>query len=217
MTIKHHLDDATIVAYAAGTLGEAHSVVAAAHMAYCQTCRTAARDAEAIGGGLLAADEAEAVSDVCRSATMASLGEVSAVKGSPAVASRSGLPKPICNAIGNRTLEELPWKKKGPGVSVVDIPLSPGAKGQLKLLSIGPGRKMPEHGHGGEELTLVLKGSYSDHIGRFAAGDIADLDEEIEHTPVAGSEGFCICLVATEAPTRFKPIWARLLQPFVGI
>jgi anti-sigma factor ChrR (cupin superfamily) len=27
----------------------------------------------------------------------------------------------------------------------------------------------------------------------------------------------CICLIATEAPTRFRALWARLAQPFVGI
>jgi putative transcriptional regulator len=215
--ITHHLDDATIIAHAAGTLGEAHSIVAAAHLAYCQVCRASVREAEAIGGGILAGQEAQAVSDICRSATLASLDAAFPKQATLPKPSRSGLPAVICNAIGNKTLEELPWKKKGPGISIFDVPLASGARGSLKLLSIGPGRAMPEHGHGGEEITLILKGSYSDHMGRFQAGDVADLDEEIEHTPVAGSEGVCICLVATEAPTKFKSFWARLAQPFVGI
>jgi len=88
---------------------------------------------------------------------------------------------------------------------------------RVKLLRIGAGRAMPEHGHGGEEITLVLKGAYRDHIGRFAAGDVADLDEEIEHKPVVEGDQDCICLVATERPTRFKTLAARLMQPFVGI
>jgi putative transcriptional regulator len=54
-------------------------------------------------------------------------------------------------------------------------------------------------------------------MGQFSVGDIADLDEETEHSPVANGDGVCICLVAMEAPTRFKPFWAKLLQPFVGI
>jgi putative transcriptional regulator len=98
-----------------------------------------------------------------------------------------------------------------------DIKLPPHARGQLKLLRIGAGRAMPEHGHGGEEITLVLQGAYRDHMGRFARGDVADLDEDIEHKPVVEQGGDCICLVATEAPTRFKSLAARLMQPFVGI
>ena len=47
--------------------------------------------------------------------------------------------------------------------------------------------------------------------------DVADLDEDIEHRPVVEQDGDCICLVATERPTRFKSFAARLMQPFVGI
>jgi putative transcriptional regulator len=97
----------------------------------------------------------------------------------------------------------------------VKLPAS--ARGQLRLLRIGAGRAMPEHGHGGEEITMVLKGAYVDHMGRFAAGDVADLDEDIEHRPVVEQDGDCICLVATERPTRFKSLAARIMQPFVGI
>ena len=53
MTITHHLDDATILAYAAGTLGEALSVAAACHISMCPECRTAVRKAEALGGEIL--------------------------------------------------------------------------------------------------------------------------------------------------------------------
>jgi putative transcriptional regulator len=76
---------------------------------------------------------------------------------------------------------------------------------------------MPEHGHGGEELTLVLEGAYSDKLGRFAAGDIADLGDDVEHQPVVDQDRACICLVATEAPTRFRSWPARILQPLIGI
>jgi len=43
LTIIHHLDDATILSYAAGTLGEALSVAAACHISMCPECRTAVR------------------------------------------------------------------------------------------------------------------------------------------------------------------------------
>jgi putative transcriptional regulator len=215
--ITHHLDDATIIAYAAGTLGEAHNVVAAAHMVYCAQCREALRTAEQIGGELISAEPVAAVSDMCRAATLASLDVATGVPTPRARAVMNGLPKPISDVLGGKSLDEIEWKKKAPGVAVADIPLSPGSAGSLKLLSIGPGREMPEHGHGGEELTLILKGSYTDHTGQYRAGDIADVDEETEHKPVADADGVCVCLVAMEAPTRFKPLWARVLQPIVGI
>ncbi len=66
-------------------------------------------------------------------------------------------------------------------------------------------------------MTLVLSGAYRDAMGRFGCGDIADLDEHIEHQPRVEPGEPCICIVATEAPTRFKGFFSRLLQPLVRI
>jgi putative transcriptional regulator len=216
--ITHHLDDATILALAAGTLGEAHAIVAASHASFCGQCRNALRHAETIGGSLLSEQPAAAVTDVCRAATLASLDGAIAtkpVKRAPLAASE--LPPALLRALGGKGLSDIKWSKKAPGVALFNIAMPKGDKTHLKLLSIGPGRAMPEHGHGGEEITLILKGSYSDHMGRFSPGDVADLDEDIEHQPIVDSDVDCICLVATEAPTRFKTFWARVMQPFVGI
>ena len=217
MTILHHLDDATLVAYAAGTLGEAHQVVVASHLAFCRQCRNAVRAAEAIGGGLLVEQEQSAVSDSCRAATLASLGLVMERPTAKRPAVVDGVPVMLTELLKGKPLSELRWKTRGPGIAKVDIALNDGGKTHLLLMRIGPGRKMPEHGHGGEELTLILKGSYSDHTGRYRPGDVADLDEDIEHQPHIDSDEDCICLIATEAPTKFKSFWARLAQPFVGI
>jgi putative transcriptional regulator len=216
VTITHHLDDATILAFAAGTLGEAHGFAAATHVAYCGACRTALRQAESIGGELLLA-ESDAVTDSCRAATLASLDAMQPSRPRKPSASVAEVPAVLCNLLGSQPLDNLKWKTKAPGISSFEIPLSHKSNTHLQLLRIGSGRKMPEHGHGGEELTVILRGSYSDHIGRFSVGDVADLDEDIEHQPIVDSDVDCICLVATEAPTRFKSIWARLAQPFIGI
>jgi putative transcriptional regulator len=212
----HHLDHSTILAYAAGTLNEAFTVVAASHIAVCPSCREAVRAAEALGGELLDVMADTPVSADCRIRTLAAL-EQATLHRLPVPAPRSEFPAPLARLIEARNFEEIAWKKKAPGVAMFDIRLPTQAKGQLKLLRISAGRAMPEHGHGGEEITLVLRGAYRDHMGRFAQGDVADLDEDIEHKPVVEMVGDCICLVATERPTRFKSLAARIIQPFVGI
>jgi putative transcriptional regulator len=213
---NHHLDDSTLLAYAAGTLDEAFSVVAASHVAVCPACRSAVRAAEALGGELLDAVGDLAVSDACRNKTFAAL-EQAGLYRLPVAQPRPSLPRALAQLLPVASLADVAWKKKAPGVAMFDVKLPAAARGQLRLLRIGAGRAMPEHGHGGEEITMVLKGAYVDHMGRFAAGDVADLDEDIEHRPVVETDGDCICLVATERPTRFKSLTARLLQPFVGI
>lgn len=212
----HHLDHSTVLAYAAGTLDEAFTIVVASHLALCPTCRKAVHDAEALGGELLSQIGDSAVSSDCRAKTLSALDQAT-IHRFPAVAPKSELPVPLARLLNATSFDGIAWKTKAPGVAMFDIKLPSYAKGQLKLLRIGAGRAMPEHGHGGEEITLVLQGAYRDHMGRFARGDVADLDEDIEHKPVVEQDGDCICLVATEAPTRFKSLAARLMQPFVGI
>ena len=214
MTIIHHLDDATILAYAAGTLGEALSVAAACHVGMCSQCRAAVRKAEALGGEILDDLQSSAVSDVCRAATLASLDGMPMAK---PVSVRSDMPLPLQRLLKGQNFAQLRWRKKAPGVAIFELPLSKSAKGSLKLLSIASGMSMLEHGHGGEELTLVLQGAFKDKVGRFARGDIADLDQDTEHCPIIEEGETCICLYATEAPSHFKTFIGRLLQPFLGI
>ena len=214
MTIMHHLDDATILSFAAGTLGEALSVAAACHISMCSECRTAVRKAEALGGEILDDLESAAVSDMRRAATLAGLDDGMVAK---PVFAKSDMPPPLQRLLAGQNFTQLRWRKKAPGVAVYELPLSKSAKGSLKLLSIAAGMSMLEHGHGGEELTLVLQGAFKDKIGRFARGDIADLDEDTEHCPIIEEGETCICLYATEAPSHFKTFLGRLLQPFLGI
>ena len=52
--INHHPSEATLAAYAAGTLPEALALVAATHLGQCGACRGSLRTLEATGGALLA-------------------------------------------------------------------------------------------------------------------------------------------------------------------
>ncbi|MDP4823679.1 MAG: ChrR family anti-sigma-E factor [Aestuariivirgaceae bacterium] len=219
MTIRHHLDEATILAYAAGTLNEAFSLVAAAHVSVCKTCRAAVRHAEAVGGCLMEDTDAVAVTPDARARMMAQLDVVAPLNTPerPRPMASHELPRPLARLLGGSSLDEIRWRALAPGIAVHDLPLSPQARGHLKLLRIGAGKTMPEHGHGGEEITLILKGAYRDKFGEFRAGDVADLDESMEHSPVVTDDGPCICLIATEAPTRMKGLFARMLQPWFGI
>ena len=217
MTITHHLDDATLLAFAAGTSGEAHGILVASHLSLCADCRAALRNAESLGGEVLQQQTGEAVSDVCRAATLASLDAALSGTSQKSVLPKSDLPLALARAVGGISLADVQWKKRAPGVEVFDVTLSKDSKTKLKLLRLGHGRTMPEHGHGGEEITLILKGSYHDRFGRFKPGDVADLDHEVEHQPIVDSEEDCICVIAFETPAKYKTLLAKLAQPFVGI
>ena len=77
-------------------------------------------------------------------------------------------------------------------------------------MRLSPGVPLPEHSHGGTELTVVLTGSYSDALGRFGRGDMAELDQSVTHRPVVDTGAECIALIVTDAPLKLTgPLYQR--------
>lgn len=218
MTIHHHLDEATLLRYASGDLDEAFSVIVASHLAMCDTSREAVHVAEMVGGHLLEESETAELSGDAFERLMSRIDDAGEPISAPSAAPepQSDVPLPLQRFIGSR-LDGISWKTVAPGVQKHAISLGDERDSSLYLLNIAPGKAVPEHGHGGAEMTLVLSGAYRDALGRFGPGDIADLDEHIEHQPKVEEGEPCICLVATEAPTRFKGFFSRMLQPLVRI
>lgn len=221
MKVQHHLDGATLLRYAAGDLDEAFSVIVASHLAMCDACRQSLRAAEEIGGRLLEETDESEVSIGAFERLMQKIDadgaqEVHERKRNAHPEVRGDVPLPLQRFVGP-SLDEITWKTISPGVArrKIELPTSPDSS--LYMLRIASGKAVPEHGHGGAEMTLVLSGAYRDELGRFGPGDIADLDEHVEHQPKVEAGAPCICVVATEAPTRYKGFFSRLLQPLVRI
>lgn len=210
---NHHPDDSTLMNYGAGSLPDSLALAIACHVTECEQCQRKVQEAEQIGLAFIEKEAGARMTERSRKELLAMLDEVEplpAVEPPACQPVESDIPLPLQPMLGSR-LDRLHWKTMAPGMKqfVLPVPL-----GTLRLLSIAPGTCMPVHGHSGSELTLVLKGSYSDELGRFCAGDLADLDPEVTHQPVADTHEGCICLIATDAPLRFKGLVPKLLQPF---
>ena len=76
---------------------------------------------------------------------------------------------------------------------------------------------MLEHTHTGTELTCVLKGSFSHQGGRYGPGDFDYGDDNMDHRPVVGDEGPCLCLVAMTGDLRMNGFFGRLISPFIRL
>ena len=214
MPITHHLDDATLMSFAAGSLPEALAAVVACHIDVCAQCAAEARRMDLIGGALLAAVKPSHMAGATPVMQLRR-GEADTASGTPlgTPVERGVIPAPLSRVVGG-DLDQLAWKRLGYGIWHVRLATT---RGDLRLLKVSPGRHMPEHGHGGDELTLMLRGSYSDQTGTYRPGDVADLDADVEHRPVADAVTGCICLIASEGPARFKGIIPRIVQPLTGI
>jgi len=228
MTINHHPDDATLVAYTAGAVTEAISLVVAAHLEFCPQCRGRVRDATALGGALLADLDPTPLGEGALAAALARIEAPVETQTGPGAApapiaaparkpgTDDGLPATL-DAWLPDGLDGVPWRTLAPGVRHFRLSGVDSGEGTVRLLTIAPGTALPHHGHGGTELTLVLRGSFADEVGRFAPGDCADLDPSVQHQPVADADTPCICLIATDARLRFSGLLGRLFQPLVGI
>lgn len=213
--IRNHPDPATLLSFAAGALAEPLAAVVAAHAAMCEDCRREIARMETIGAALLLAGPAPAA-PYARRPDPARGPLAARQRAAIPVARDELLPAPIAR-LYRLTFGSIPWRRLGPGVWHHRLALSDGAKGDLRLLRIAGGRRMPEHGHGGEELTLVLDGAYIDETGTYRRGDIQDVDGTVEHTPIADTKVGCVCLIASESPARFKGLLARLALPWTGM
>ena len=214
MTIRHHLSDQLLTGYAAGTLPEAFNLVVATHVSLCDECRARAASLDAVGGALL--DEAEEIAmgeDALARALDRIEGLPQATRSEP-LKPAGIFPAPLADYIGG-DLSSVRWRKVGGGVKQAILPTARDAS--VRLLFIPAGTAVPDHGHRGMELTLVLQGAFADANDRFDRGDIEIADEEMEHTPVALAGQDCICLAATDAPLRFRGLIPRLAQPLLRI
>ena len=209
--ISHHLSDEILAAYAAGSLGYAYSLVVAAHVSMCVSCRAALAAQEAIGGIVLERFGEETVS---KDLFDRLLGELDApVEEVPVPERRNGIyPGPIIEALKGQPPK---WKSVGGGVKQCVI--GGDETGLSRLLLIPPGQALPDHGHNGLELTLVLQGGFSDASGHFDVGDVEVADDDADHMPTADQGAPCIVVAATDAPLKFNTFLPRLRQPLFRI
>lgn len=213
--IQHHLTDSLLMSYAAGTLDEGFSLVVATHVSLCDECRARLESFEAVGGALVEDCGEEAVSEDALEAVFALIDAAPEVAAKPRrAAAGSVFPAPLQEYVGG-DLDKVRWRSIGGGVK--QAVLNTRGADKVRLLSIPGGMAMPDHGHGGLELTMVLKGAFEDQDGYFGRGDVEVADEHLHHTPVAVHGEECICLAATDAPLKFKGLMPRLAQPFLGI
>ncbi|MFN6978832.1 MAG: ChrR family anti-sigma-E factor, partial [Gemmobacter sp.] len=211
MTIRHHISDRLLMAYSAGQLPEAFGLVVATHVSVCDECRARLMSFDAIGGAVVERLDAVPMRDGSLEAMMARLDTLAAAP-RPMPRRRGVLPAPLQDYVGG-DLDAVKWRPVGMGVRQAILPTEKGAT--VRLLHIPAGQPMPDHGHRGLEMTMVLRGAFRDQADVFGPGDVEIADTAMEHTPIAEPGEDCICLAATDAPLRFSGLLPRVAQRFL--
>ena len=217
--INKHPDADLLVEYAAGSLSRAMCISITAHLQYCEHCRNTVESLNAIGADLLEAEETVEVSDGLLENVL------NCIEAEPLddLGNKVALRKPSEDEVANDLPEYvkgllpegiLDWRKLTSSLRVA--PISVGEdECELSLHRINPGGKAPEHDHRGREITVVLKGSFSDEDGVYQPGDFIVREPGDTHRPFAAQNEECICLSVLEAPIRLTGL-KSVLNPFLS-
>jgi len=219
MRVNHKVSDELLLDYASGSLGESWSLAVSTHLALCPESRQRLEALEMTGGALLSdiTPVDEVSDDQWQKIRKLLKADARPVLSAPAIQTHDGavLPEPLRSYAGG-DVDALKWKQLGPGAYHFPIRTRDG-EANVRLLRIPAGKPVPEHTHGGRELTVVLSGYFKDGNDVFRRGDFEEADEDLTHQPIAGEGEDCICLAVTDAPLKFKSWLVRLVQPVLGI
>jgi putative transcriptional regulator len=202
--------DALLASYAAGTLSRPLHALVASHLELLPQSRRFVAALEA--DRAIALDQENPAPLTQRDAALEAIfavGDDTRPAGAP-----SPSPDPIFPAALHRYLgfssHEIKWRFRMPGLKECHIEDSAG--GEVSLLWVRSGRRLPSHTHEGQEVTLLLKGGFTDPLGHYRRGDIAIADSELDHHPTADMDEDCICLAITDAPLTLTGPMARLFR-----
>jgi putative transcriptional regulator len=215
---KHHPGEEWLLEYAAGSSPEPIALLVATHLTFCSRCRNQVQDYEALGGALLGSLEPAPVREDGLARILERLDRPDAApepgRPAPEPARSLDLPQPLRDYAGG-SLDALPWRRFGPVAEARLLDSFPGFK--TRMLRVRAGIALPGHTHGGIELTLVLRGGFTDALGHYLRGDVSEAGSEVDHRPVADDDEECICLVVTDAPLKLTGPLGRFLNPFLRI
>lgn len=122
------------------------------------------------------------------------------------------LPEPLREFLG-LTDGDVPWKRSLAGFH--ELRVDGADEDSVRLLKLKAGQKMPDHGHHGLELTLVVSGAFSDSTGHYRRGSVQIADEHLDHQPIVDADSDCICFTVVEAPLRFRSPLTRMVAPLL--
>ncbi|MBO6795552.1 ChrR family anti-sigma-E factor [Maricaulis sp.] len=210
------LDDAWYMDYAAGTLkSEGEDVLMAAHVELSDEARGRVEELEKIGAALLMMAPENEPLPFTADDLLAAEGALAPLEVGDVTRHEAYVPQALGDFL-QRIHKTIRWEFLGPGLNKAMLWTGPDGE-KLWLLKAQPGVAIPQHGHNGSELTLVLKGSFWDGEQQFCPGDVEYADEAAAHDIRIDDGGECICLALTRGKLRYDNPILKLFQVFTGL
>jgi len=224
-----HPSDNLLVEYASGTLDWGLSIMVSAHLSTCAECRHKVRNLNCVGGAMISSSPSSSVDDQSFAKVM------ERIRAHSTMVKEQLKPQALDTVISDTTLSEskavegippvlqkllpqnkrLTWKRVSS--SLHESQLQTGQnKYKLCFHKIKRGGKVVEHDHRGVEVTLVLKGSFSDEKATYIPGDFLVRQPGEVHRPIATQNKDCLCISLTDAPVKITGLLGKLINPFLS-
>lgn len=229
---RYHPDARFLTDYSAGSLPASQALCVASHLHYCSHCRARVRELQEVGAALFLRQQPLAVAPdsfdrlLSRLPASRPATESSASNSQPggeaetppeAMASRRGssgkLPRAI-DKLCRGNPDNLRWRGIGKHFRHARLQLGDPQR-ETSLLHIRAGSAVPRHRHRGDEITVVLQGSFSDNEDQYRVGDFIVRTPGEVHKPVASQDEDCLCLSTLDAPIQMNNWLLRLLMPLL--
>lgn len=237
---QHHPDKNLLIEYAAGTLETGPAIAISSHLHYCCHCRNEVNKLEQLGGALLSSmgqevvsvssdiedlssmtdqksgnDDAfnELMSIIDKQDTVPASTSAIAEAATPLAKKYAVLPKPVKKMMQSNPVN---WRRVTKNLRSASL-VAGQDKYAVSLQKIKSGGQVPEHDHNAPEMTVVLKGSFSDEDSVYQQGDFLLKQPGDKHQPMASSNEDCLCLSVELAPVKLTSMVGRLVNPFLRI
>jgi putative transcriptional regulator len=198
--IKYHPDARFLTDYAAGSLPVSQALCVATHLHYCAPCRAKIRELTELGAELFMQQQPVATGEGEYERLLARLGDTQPPEDAAKHQDKAVtiLPRAV-HRLANGNVEQLRWRHVGRNFRYSPLDVGDAAR-ETSLLCIKAGGRVPRHRHNGDEITVILQGSFSDREGKYGVGDFVVRTKGETHQPVASQDQDCLCLATLDAP-----------------
>lgn len=228
---SHHPTPEILADYVSGGLRLSHALCIATHLEYCSACRQQVSKLERVGAHFFEQSSAESSAvddlDVMKQKVFAEIDQrtgndmeapgIQPVNSLPT--GQSGfdgaykVPKSL-RQFARDGYDRLDWGRVSPAIKIATLCRDRDGS-QVSVSCVRPGGKMPHHSHTGDEITVVLEGSFSDEDGIYRKGDFILRDSRDKHKPTVTKDAECICLMVLDGPIQFTGWFTRWLNPLL--
>ncbi|MEY4640854.1 MAG: hypothetical protein RLZZ227_848 [Pseudomonadota bacterium] len=218
--VKYHPDARFLTDYSAGSLPEEQALCVATHLHYCAACRVKVRELVELGSELFMQQQAKPApaADSQFERLLARVADVGATPAQAPVAAKAdstvaapALPRAL-HKLTHGDIESLKWRRVGRSFRYSRLKVG-NPQRETSLLHIRAGGNVPHHRHAGDEITVIISGSFSDQDDKYGVGDFIVRTTGEKHSPVASQDEDCLCLATLDKPIVMSNLFYRLMAP----